>query len=162
MLVLPDAATLRGWQASSAGQRKRWQNHHLVPLSISRRPQLGRFLRELGRPGAAVQHLGANSLWLPGDEALAAEVGMCMHRGPHPHYNDVVAARVERIRVANLDQAASVLRLARLQRALIRVLSGRTKPILRLNRNDPMRLFADYAVLDAAIETLIGLPPGAS
>lgn len=159
MLVLPDAATLRGWQTSSAGRRKRWQNHHLVPLSISRRPQLARFLRALGRPGPAVQHLGANSLWLPGDEALAAEVGMCLHRGPHPHYNDVVAARLERIRAAKLNSADTLLSIARLQRALTRVLSGRTKPILLLHRNDPMRLFADYAVLDTAIDTLIGMPP---
>jgi hypothetical protein len=45
-----------------------------------------------------------------------------------------------------------LLRLARLQRALASILAGSAPRLILLNRRDPMRLFADYDALDAAID----------
>ena len=83
-----------------------------------------------------------------------------MHRGPHPHYTAVVTARVERIRALHYRDSRTtpdaVTRLNRLQHSLRAVLSGSAPRLIQLNRRDPMRLFADYSTLDAAIEELSG------
>ncbi len=82
-----------------------------------------------------------------------------MHRGPHPRYTAVVTARVERIRALHYshrhDAGDAVARLHRLQRALGAVLAGPAPRLIQLNRRDPMRLFADYSALDAAIDAMI-------
>jgi hypothetical protein len=136
-------------------QRSGWQCHHLLPRALSRHQQLAQWLAEVEGVGPALSARRANILWLPATEAVAARTGMALHRGPHPAYNDVVAARLERIRVAAAGPAEARTRIARLQQALTATLSGQVPTMLRLNRHDPMRLFADYSSLDAAIATLI-------
>lgn len=138
--------------AASTGQ---FQRHHLIPGCAARRPQIGRFLTGLHLSGFHIDDPARNILSLPSDEATAARCGQAMHRGPHPGYNHVVISRVERIRALHYRDGRSARdsaeRLVRLQSALRAVLAGRGPRLLTLNRRDPMRLFADYGALDAAI-----------
>lgn len=136
----------------------RFQQHHLIPLALLRHAQIGRFLRGLNIAGFHIDDDRTNLIRLPSDEATAARCGAAMHRGPHPRYSAVVTARVERIRrlhhAHGQDAHYAVARLHRLQRALRATLAGSAPRLLLLNRHDPMRLFADYSTLDAAIDLI--------
>ncbi len=77
-----------------------------------------------------------------------------MHRGPHPRYSAVLTQRIERERQRHDAPHIAAARIARLQRVMVRVLAGRGPRLLHLNQRDPMRLFSDYDVLDAAINRL--------
>ena len=154
-LVLPDAASLR----VLAAQRRGWQCHHLLPRGLARHRQIAQWIASIEDSGPLFKERNANILWLPAIESIAAETGMALHRGPHPAYNDVVAARLERMRASGVDAGDARVRIARLQRALMVTLSGHAPTTLRLNRHDPMRLFADYASLDDAIAKLLNNQP---
>jgi hypothetical protein len=133
-----------------------WQRHHLLPRALLLRGQIGRFVRGLAICGFHLEDRASNLIVLPGDEDTAAVAGAAMHRGPHPHYSAVVIARVERVRALHqrerIGAVQAARRLARLQRALCAILSGHAPRLILLNRRDPMRLFADYGALDAAID----------
>lgn len=143
-----------------------YQRHHLIPVAVGRCSQIGRFLAGLHLAGFHIEDSATNLIALPCDEATAARCGAALHRGPHPHYTAVVAGRVERIRALHYRQrreaSDAVARLHRLQRALRAVLAGSAPRLIQLNRRDPMRLFADYSTLDAAIDAMIAhkVPPG--
>jgi hypothetical protein len=148
----------RRWPA--LGQcRPGHQRHHLLPLSLLTRPQMADFLAQLNGAGGLLSDFAANGQWLPATERLAAETGLALHRGPHPAYSDVVAARVDQIR-SSADMAsvagrwATRARLATLQAALRRALTDQHRLRFWLNRRDPMRVFADRAYLDDAITAL--------
>lgn len=130
--------------------------HHLLPRSLLARGQIGRFLTGLGICGFHLEDRVANLLALPGDESTAEATGAVLHRGPHPHYTAVIIARVERVRALHqrehIGARQAARQLARLQRALSAVLRGNAPRLILLNRRDPMRLFTDYGVLDAAID----------
>lgn len=140
-----------------------FQHHHLIPVSVGRRAQIGHFLTGLHLSGFHLEDPTSNLIALPADEATAAATGAALHRGPHPRYTAVVTARVERIRALHYRHKRSsgdaVARLHRLQRALEAVLAGRAPRLIVLNRRDPMRLFADYSALDAAIDAMISHQP---
>lgn len=133
-----------------------FQQHHLIPVSVGRKPQIGHFLTGLHLAGFHIEDAATNLVALPADEETAAASGAAMHRGPHPRYTAVVTARVERIRALHYRHGRgsgdAVARLHRLQRALQAVLAGKAPRLIALNRRDPMRLFADYSALDAAID----------
>jgi hypothetical protein len=102
---------------------------------------------------------------LPACERTALWSGHALHRGPHHGYSDVLAARVEQIRVHFTGQAGADLALARrtaimrlglLQDTIRRALTDRHGGGFWLNRRDPMRLFADRPYLDEAIDKLFG------
>lgn len=154
-LILPDAEALRAMAAQRSAATGGWQRHHLLPRALAHHRQIARWLAEMGGLGPALKEREANILWLPATEALAATTGMALHRGPHPAYTAVVAERLERIRCAATSPKEARGRVARLQRALARTLTGSSGPTLHLNRHDPMRLFADYGTLDDAIARLL-------
>lgn len=115
--------------------------------------------------GFSLQAFGDNGLILPASEGAAIRSGHALHRGPHQGYNDVVGARVERIRTHFALHAPHDLRGARrtatmrlrlLQDATRRALTDRHGGTFWLNRRDPMRLFADRPYLDAAIDRMFG------
>lgn len=142
-----------------AARSSSFQQHHLIPVALGRRPQIGRFINGLHLAGFHIEDSATNLIALPADEDSAARCGATMHRGPHPHYTAVVAARVERIRALHHREGRtagdSVARLHRLQHCLRAVLSGSGPRLFQLNRRDPMRLFADYSTLDAAIDCIM-------
>ncbi len=144
--------------AGPAAHPALFQQHHLIPVAVGRRAQIGRFLTGLHIAGFHIEDAASNLIPLPADEATARRCGAALHRGPHPRYTAVVTARVERIRALHYrhQQTASdaVARLHRLQRALGAVLAGSAPRLIMLNRHDPMRLFDDYSALDAAIDAI--------
>lgn len=147
--------------AGAGGCPTGYQRHHLIPLALRRRPQLDSFFLALQRDGLNLGHFSENGLSLPANERLAAITGHAMHRGPHPAYSDVVAARVEFIRRSAIlldlrSRLAAAARIRLLQLALRRSLTDRHGLRFRLNRRDPMRIFADRAYLDEAIGALFG------
>lgn len=140
-----------------------------MPLSLLKRPQIGDFLLQMEEHGLSLRDRRRNCLWLPANESLSLATGHALHRGPHPHYTDVVAGRVERIRQGwggpkDCDHAHYRNRLVRLQAVMTRILSGAGPRLLHLNRRDPMRAFADYGYLDDAITRLFAAPlrPGSA
>lgn len=140
----------------SGTRRSQWQKHHLIPRALWQRRQFADLLSNDGvtrREGEA-----CNIVILPSCEMLAAATGLALHRGPHPHYSDVVAARLDRLLRSRLAPADADRHLTLLQRALARVLTGRAPRLLNLNRNDPMRLFGDYSSLDSAISQFYDPP----
>lgn len=126
-----------------------------MPLSLFRRRQIGAFLLEMGEYGLRLTSVTDNVQRLPADEATAFALGQAMHRGPHPHYNDLVASRVERIRQHGGNGVQSAARLQSLQRAMRRVLTSHGPRLIKLNQRDPMRCFADYSYLDEALSRLL-------
>lgn len=115
--------------------------------------------------GFSLQQFGRNGLMLPACEGTALWSGHALHRGPHRRYNDVIAARVEQIRVhftlhAPADPRAArrlaVTRLRLLQDVMRRALTDRHGGAFWLNRRDPMRMFVDRPYLDNAIDQLFG------
>lgn len=150
--------TRRRWQAGAqcpAG----FQRHHLIPIEIANRRQFAALFLALEGEGLRLGRFADNGLHLPACEAEAAALGHALHRGPHPAYTDVVAARIEAIRgsarlVRPSDYWAAIDRIRTLQRALRRALTDRHGQHLWLNRRDPMRLFADRAYLDHAIDAM--------
>ena len=154
----------RRWQGAPP-PRNGYQRHHLVPISLLKRPQMASMFACLEDEGFALRHFGRNGLLLPACEVAALTSGYALHRGPHHSYSDVVTARVERARVhfvlhAPCDLRAArrtaVMRLRLLQDATRRALTDRHGAGFWLNRRDPMRLFADRPYLDDAIDRLFG------
>lgn len=135
--------------------RPQFQHHHLLPLSLLHRKQIGAFLLDMEDYGLRLTSRVDNILRLPADEETAFALGQAMHRGPHPHYNDLVASRIERIRQRGGNGAQSVARLLGLQNAMRRVLTGHGPRLIQLNRRDPMRCFADYSYLDDALSRML-------
>ncbi|MEQ1688896.1 MAG: AHH domain-containing protein [Sphingopyxis sp.] len=135
--------------------RPQFQDHHLLPLSLFHRRQIGAFLLDLEDYGFRLTSRADNVQRLPADEETAFALGQAMHRGPHPHYNDLVASRVERIRQNSDHGARSAARLRQLQRTMTRVLTGHGPRLIQLNRRDPMRCFADYSYLDDALSRML-------
>lgn len=144
-----------------------FQRHHLLPLGLLQRPQFVQFFAALSVEGFRIRRFSSNGLALPSVESLALETGHALHRGPHPAYSDVVAARIEAIRQsAALDtpqtRRMAAARVVTLQAALRRALTDRHGFRFWLNRRDPMRIFGDRPYLDDAIFALLGeskMPP---
>lgn len=154
----------RGWQGAPAA-RAGFQRHHLIPIGLMQRPQMAAMFEQLRGEGFALRHFGRNGLMLPACERTALRLGHALHRGPHRGYNDVVAARVEAIRVHFALQApdglgrarrTAIMRLRLLQDTTRRALTDRHGAGFWLNRRDPMRLFVDRPYLDEAIDKLFG------
>lgn len=156
----PPASSVASLAAPRPQPRTGYQHHHILPLALGRHAQIARFLDDLAAQGFRLTDRQTNCLWLPAKEALAWSSGAALHRGPHPHYTDVVASRIDRIRQRRLTQinsegdAVTLHRLRRLQRALAHVLAGTGPRLVQLNRRDPLHLFSDYSQLDAAISAL--------
>lgn len=154
----------RGWQGAPP-PRPGFQRHHLVPVALLYRPQMAAMFAALEVDGFGLHSFDRNGLMLPACERVAIRSGHAMHRGPHHGYNDVIAARVETIRLHFAAQAphdlwaarrTATMRIALLQDVMRRALTDRHRARFWLNRRDPMRLFADRPYLDEAIERLFG------
>ena len=156
----------RGWQGVPK-PRAGFQRHHLIPIALLQRPQMAAMFDHLHDEDFTLHRFDRNGLMLPACEPAALQLGHALHRGPHRGYSDVVAARVERIRVhftlqvpddPRLARCTAVMRLRLLQDVMRRALTDRHGAGFWLNRRDPLRLFADRPYLDDAIERLFGGP----
>lgn len=145
-----------------------YQRHHILPTGLLGRRQFHAFFAALGDTGFAFDDPRRNGILLPALPRLALASGRALHRGPHHGYSRIVAARVERIRLTAVADAATRphgalaeanMRLALLQAALRRTLDGSAPRWVWLNRRDPMRLYAEADALDRMIADMF--PDGA-
>ena len=140
-----------------------WQRHHLIPRGLSasqRYPDIAAMLDAAGR--RAPQMVRA-TIALPTREALAARTGLPVHRGPHPAYDDWVAARLAlMVPVSDRLGGPPIDLLAGLQLGLRTMLSqgvwGR-----RLADRTPMADASGHVELDTLVDRLgdrlFGMPP---
>ncbi len=132
-------------------------------MGLLGRYQFKGFFAWVGPYGFALNRFSGNGILLPARSCEARRTRRALHRGPHPGYSDVVASRVETIRVTALARRErfagpaardAIGRLAILQAALRRTLDGSMPRSIWLNRRDPMRLYADTQALDRQIYAL--------
>lgn len=143
--------------------RPGFQRHHILPAGLLRHRQFSGFFAWLALYGFAINRFSSNGILLPARSIEARRTGRALHRGPHPGYSDIVASRVETIRVTALARRESfaghaahdaIGRLTILQAALRRTIDGSMPRSIWLNRRDPMRLYADTQALDRQIYAL--------
>ena len=140
------------------------QRHHLLPRQLLSSPGNRAMLGALGSARLGFDDFRANGLLLPACEAGAVRIGLPLHRGPHRHYNEMVAERVGQIEIAwslrrrRMPESAmeeALMRLGLVQRALRKRLLARGRR-LRLNRRDRLGAGVDFAALDEMAESLWG------
>ena len=147
----------------SRGFRADYQRHHLLPLQLLSTGSLTSMIAHLGRGRIGFDDFRSNGMLLPASEALAAETGFPLHRGPHHDYNRVVIARVGRIeeawsraRLRQPDYAhmQALMQLSLLQRTLRRRMLQPGQRAIALNRRDPALRSDGFEGLDAMADTL--------
>ena len=139
------------------------QRHHLLPRQLVGQPCFRAFVDAIGRDRLGFDDFRINGLLLPCDEAVASQVGLPLHRGPHRAYNQLVAERFgqiewawanRRLRAPEIALDEALMRIDLLQSALRkRLLLSRHKPI-RLNQRDRLGQGLDFSELDAMAEAL--------
>jgi len=139
------------------------QRHHLLPRQLLAQGCFAAMFEHLDPRAIGVDDFRSNGLLLPAEEEASARMGLPLHRGPHPVYNELVSERVGQVEAGwssavgrdgrgALEEA--LVRLALLQRALRRrLLQGHANP-MRLNRHDPLGVGRDFSQLDAMAERL--------
>ncbi len=138
------------------------QRHHLLPMQLLRQNCTAALFRAVGRERLRFDDFRRNGLLLPATDRSALQVGLPLHRGPHPNYNSLVSERVGQIeaswarsRAVSPQVAASdaIARLELLQRALRRRLLDQRRRLL-LSRRDPLGAGINFAELDALVDDL--------
>lgn len=140
------------------------QRHHLLPRNLQTDRRLSALFDALGRGRVSLDDFRSNGLLLPALEQAAMVLGLPLHRGPHPRYNEVVAERFGQIEASwqnnrgrDPEQALRdvVMRMRLLQAALRRtLLQPAAPPRLRLNLRDPVGQGVDFAELDAMADAI--------
>lgn len=122
-----------------------------------------RFFDEVDRRAVGFEDFRANGLLLPATSSAALKTGLPLHRGPHRHYNELVAERVGQIEASWSRSCAkdgwqakrdALMRLHLLQRGLRRRLMERERRALFLSRKDPFRPGVDFTELDAMADAI--------
>ena len=134
------------------------QRHHLLPRQLLSQRFLKRLLKAVKVRTLGFDDFRRNGLLLPCEEAVAARLGLPLHRGPHREYNEMVVAQIgaiesewafRRQRGPKLATIAARLRLASLQRELKHSLLSANPPKLVLDENEKLGNRFEFADLDA-------------
>ena len=83
-----------------AGYAPGLQRHHLLPRQLLARPAFAALAGALGAEQLGFHDFRRNGMLLPAREEAALRIGLPMHRGPHPRYNEVVIERAGSIEAA--------------------------------------------------------------
>lgn len=118
-----------------------YQRHHLIPVEVIRHPAFATLFALVSQVGFSPHDFASNGVCLPACERMAIRTGLPLHRGPHPHYTQLVGEQVSVLsRDLTLDgpsvAIALMIRLGHLQGSLRRSL-GQANSSLWLNRRDP-------------------------
>ena len=134
-----------------------FQKHHLIPAQIFQSPSFAKLFSKAQKCGVDLRDFRTNGIYLPGTEKLAVKSQRPLHRGPHPHYNQMVAERLCAIERSNkhYENEASYLglRISNTQRALHKMLSNKPCKII-LNKRDPLSRSVDFTHLEADVDRL--------
>jgi A nuclease family of the HNH/ENDO VII superfamily with conserved AHH len=128
--------------------------HHLIPIAVIERRSLAITFGKLRSVGFEPQDFATNGMHLPNKEVVAIAFDLPLHRGPHRHYNEMVAERIAQL--DRLPARAMLFQVHALQCALRQGLRGRRKQWM-LGKRDPMRPDADFRRLDLEVELLWGM-----
>ncbi|MXO64628.1 AHH domain-containing protein [Altericroceibacterium endophyticum] len=121
------------------------QKHHILPCAVMVDGVFGPFLESIGFNRRAFSDFRKNGILLPCLEQGAWQLGLPLHRGPHPNYNTLVCERLSMVEASWAKERRSNLAAARIhalyridliQRALRRLLLSR-RMRNSLNRKDP-------------------------
>lgn len=128
-----------------------YQRHHLIPVNVIRLRVFESLFDVVGPVGFDPRDFLSNGVLLPATDEMALKTGMPLHRGPHRHYDSLVAEYLDDIsKDARCGKIASGIsafrRLAELQGTLRRALRHGATPML--NRNDPRGPIAGLTKLD--------------
>ncbi len=113
--------------------RPGFQRHYILPAGLVRQRQFRGFFTWLALYGFAINRFSSNEFLLPARAIEAHRTRRALHCGPHPGYSDIVASRVETIRVRALARRErfaghaardAIGQLTILQAALRRTLDG--------------------------------------
>ena len=138
------------------------QRHHILPRQLLTLGQFETLIEEAGGARVIMGDFRTNGLLLPASEKAASRYGLPLHRGPHPHYNEIVSERVAAVeshwhvarkRCASRAASDALCRLHLLQGALRRRLLHESRPLV-LNRRDPLGKGQDFSALDAMADAL--------
>lgn len=137
------------------------QRHHLLPRQLLGRKAFAALEGVLGQERLGFHDFRRNGMLLPASEDSAIRIGLPMHRGPHPRYNEVVIeragtieARWSRQRGTIAADVEAMMRFDLLQKALRRrLLDPKHWRNMPLNRHDPA---LDFSHLDRMAEMLWG------
>ncbi len=135
----------------SGNMTRGYQRHHLIPVNIIGRRAFESLFGSVSTVGFDPRDFLSNGLLLPATDEIALATGMPLHRGPHRHYDALVAEYLGEI--SNDTRCGTVMpgipafrRLSELQGTLRRALCNGATPML--NRNDPRATTTALCKLD--------------
>lgn len=158
------AGTLGAFNTSNIDyDRRNFHRHHVIPKEIvSRRAFFPLFL-SMQCLGFDPHNFATNGILLPCTTEAAITHHLPLHRGPHRHYNELVAERIGMLMrthfpnpLGPVHRYDALAALYLLQRGLKRGLS-RQPAFIRLNRRDPLSRNVDFRELDKEVEMLWGV-----
>jgi A nuclease family of the HNH/ENDO VII superfamily with conserved AHH len=115
--------------------------HHLIPRQVVEARSFARFFGNLRSEGFDADDFISNGMHLPSTEKLALIFKLPMHRGPHPHYNELVATHGSDI--ARLKPSVAMGQIADLQKRLRGSLRTFGSYEIALARNPMAAVMAD-------------------
>lgn len=136
------------------------QRHHLLPRQLLARSAFSRMFYAVGTDRLGFHDFRRNGMLLPATDEDALRIGLPLHRGPHPRYNEMVLERAGAIEAAwsrsrggRAAVVEAVMRFELLRRALRRRLLDPHRNAGTLNRQDPA---LDFTHLDRMADALWG------
>jgi A nuclease family of the HNH/ENDO VII superfamily with conserved AHH len=85
--------------------------HHLIPLQLVEQQSFAILFGNLRAHGFDPHSFDTNGMHLPCTEKLAVAFALPLHRGAHPHYNQMVANHLARIAALSTDDALAQTRM---------------------------------------------------
>ncbi len=142
------------------------QRHHLLPRQLLSQRCFGAMFDAIGPHRVGFDDFRVNGLLLPATDMASQRIGLPLHRGPHPRYNEMVIDRVGRIerewtRSRGYDPESALRtalwQLGLLANALRRGLLAERRQFV-LHARDPLGSGFNFAELDEMAERLWRAP----
>lgn len=138
----------------TGNRQKGFQRHHVIPVNIIGSSVFAGLFAVVAQVGFCPHSFVANGLLLPSTEAMAVQTGLPLHRGPHKHYDGLIAEGLDIIWLEMLRrQLTDNVTVSRLLSEFV----GHIRRTLQhdgtllLNRNDPRGNHRPLSKLDADI-----------
>lgn len=130
-----------------------YQRHHVIPVNIMRRRSFAQLFEVIAIAGFNPHCFLNNGYLLPATDEMSAETGLPLHRGPHRHYDDLIAECLDLIwlQVTTKQIPANPIAIM----TCVSDLQGRIRRSLgpnawiRLNHNDPRQIDSHFIHLDS-------------
>lgn len=137
-----------------------FQMHHLLPVGVFMHHHFSSAFEALRSDGFDPRYYALNGLSLPATERAAMVWKLPLHRGPHTHYNELVAMRVAAIlsdadrRSFNLSSRSDAIGRLLLLIGTLRKILSKDRPFLLLNNRDPLHSGANFDAIDQVCDLI--------